>query len=139
MNTKHIGDISEAKIIASLLASGRTVLKPVGDNQRFDLVLFDDPKFLRVQVKTGRIDSFNSVRFSVCSLSSKNVGALTYKSHHVSYKGQVELFGVYCPDNDRCYLVPIEHVGGRECSLKLSPPETWKSRAFKLASDFEIH
>lgn len=53
MHTKQIGDISEAMVAAVLLRSGRVILKPIGDNQRYDLVIDNNGKFLRVQCKTA--------------------------------------------------------------------------------------
>jgi hypothetical protein len=53
-NTKKIGEISEAIVIAEFLKSGFPVLLPFGDNQRYDMVVEVDGRFLRVQCKTAR-------------------------------------------------------------------------------------
>ena len=37
-NTKQPGTVSEAKVAAALLQKGKTVLVPMGDGERYDLV-----------------------------------------------------------------------------------------------------
>ena len=54
MNSKHVGDTSEAQVIAALLKMGKNVLLPFGDNQRYDVVIEEKGKFIRIQVKTAR-------------------------------------------------------------------------------------
>ncbi len=39
MNTKQVGDETEARIIAALIGEGYSVSVPFGDNDRCDLVL----------------------------------------------------------------------------------------------------
>ena len=53
-HTQKTGDISEQAAITRLLECGYTVLQPIGQMHRYDLVIEDaDGKFWRVQVKTG--------------------------------------------------------------------------------------
>ncbi len=54
-NTSHIGEISRTQIIAALTLQGKSVLAPLGDFQRYDLVIDEEGKFLRVQCKTGQL------------------------------------------------------------------------------------
>ena len=53
-NTKAIGEISEAMILAEFLKAGIPVLMPFGDNQRYDMVVEAGGQFLNVQCKTAR-------------------------------------------------------------------------------------
>ncbi len=57
MNTKQIGEITEACILAILLKAGYVVLTPFGDNQRYDLVIERDGVFQRVQCKSSSVGS----------------------------------------------------------------------------------
>src|SRR5262249_30713483 len=52
-NTKSIGEVSEAIILAEFLKAGFPVLLPFGDNQRYDMVVEVGGRFLRVQCKTA--------------------------------------------------------------------------------------
>jgi PD-(D/E)XK endonuclease len=132
-NTKKIGDVSEAKILAALLAKGYVVLKPFGDNERYDLVIEKDGKFSRVQCKTGWLTkSKNSILVSMKSVSSNGKNIRYYDT------SQVEFFGVYYSKLDKCYLVPL--VGLPEASFTL----TFEERPYnggpvpRIAKDFEL-
>ncbi len=53
-NHKEMGERSEAIIMRRLAHAGYTVLKPLGENQRYDLIIEDaERKFWRVQCKTA--------------------------------------------------------------------------------------
>ena len=130
MNTSDVGDITEAKIAAALLASGHSILKPFS-RMRYDLLIDRrDGQFDRVQCKTGTINS-GAVKFRTASS-----GGYGYAPRQ-HYRGQAEYFGVYCQENDTCYLVPVNEVGLTYGFLRLVPTKNGK-KARLLASDFKI-
>lgn len=131
-NTKLVGDVSEAKVTAALLAKGKVVLTPFGDNQRYDLVIHENGEtFSTIQCKTGRISKYNSVKFypKSCSCNGK---------HRSNYRGQVDYFGVYCPDNDKCYLVPVNQAGTSVCNLRLGEPKIKMDYHALKATNYEL-
>lgn len=100
MHTVKRGDITVLRITVALLEQGEIVLRPVSEESRYDIALDRNGTLYRIQCKTGKLlDS--CVRFSACSSNSRD------------YVGQIDAFGVYCPQNDKVYLVPIEAVRGR--------------------------
>lgn len=101
MNTKNIGDISEAFIAAELLKAGFSVSKPLGDNQRYDLVLYCNDKFYRVQCKTIELESNGSLSFPTCSSYVHRGGGKK------DYFGEVELIMAYDHRTNKVYF---EHV-----------------------------
>lgn len=115
MNTKAVGDRSEAMVIAFLLKAGLSVLKPFGDNQRYDLVIDVKGSFYRIQCKTGHLKGVRShcVRFPTASTYAHRGGKRR------GYGGQVELFGVYCPETDEIYFVDPSSVGKAEGTIIL--------------------
>lgn len=56
----------------------------------------------------------------------------------MTYEGQIEAFGVYCPDTHKCYLVPITEVGGRQANLRVSPSKNKQEKGIRWAKEFEI-
>jgi hypothetical protein len=62
MNTKQVGDETEAKIMAALIAEGCTISVLFGDNESYDLVLDTGATLERVQCKPGWIED-DVVRF----------------------------------------------------------------------------
>ena len=131
MNPKLVGEKSEAYIVLALLRHGWPVLKPFGDSQRYDLVTERDGRFLRIQCKTGRLVD-GAVSFPTCS-SYLHRGLGT--KH---YRGQADLFAVYCPDNDRTYLVPVDAVGMRTCRLRVEASRNGQRDGVRPAADYEV-
>ncbi len=136
-NTSLTGEVCRTQIIAALTLQGRTVLVPMGDFQRYDLGIdlgTDDGRFLRVQCKTGRLRK-GAIIFYPCSVDSRSKqGGCIRKS----YVGQVELFGVYCPDLGKCYLVPVEDATATGCSLRVDPPRNGQKTGIRWAKCYEI-
>jgi len=130
MNTKEVGEKSEGVILGTLLKAGKVMLQPFGDNQRYDLVMDDGGEFKRIQCKTGRLRG-GAVRFDPSSVDYRT-------RKRKGYQGQVELFGVYCPDNDKVYLVPVEDVATRESTLRITPPKNGQKKGIRFAADYEV-
>ena len=133
MHTIEKGDLAVAMLTARFLQRRWTVLRPVSELSRYDLVIDRGEGFERVQCKTGRLRE-GAVRFNVCSSLAhhgKNKPARPYL-------GQVELFGVYCPENDSCYLVPVEQVGTSEGSLRVDPSKNNQVAGVRWASDHAL-
>ena len=128
---KSVGEQSEAQVVSALLKYGKTILVPFGDNQRYDMVIDEGGRFYRVQCKTGRLKS-GSIDFPTCS-SQVHRG-----KGRQSYRGQIEFFAVYCPDNEKVYLVPVDEVGLREGALRVDPVKNGQTKKIRLASDFEL-
>jgi len=129
-NTKAVGERAEGQVLAALLKIGKVVLLPFGDNQRYDLVVEEEGHFIRIQCKSGRLRK-GVVRFNACSTSAQAGGRR-------SYKGEADLFGVYCPDTDKVYLVPIAEVDGHDVSLRQEPPRSNQKKGIRLASEYEL-
>jgi len=130
MNTKDAGDRSEACILAAFVKAGYKVLIPFGDNQRYDMVIDRGKGFERVQCKTGRLRS-GTVRFNAYS-------SYAHRGRpRRTYGGQIELFAVYCPDNDAVYILPIEEATvSSEVSLRITAPKNGQNQRVRWAKDY---
>lgn len=124
-------------VLARLLEVYPLVLIPFGENQRYDLLIDDAGDFVRVQCKTGRLRN-GVVRFNACSFTyhhPNNQGTRPYRHH---YRGAADLFGIYCRDTGKVYLVPVEEVGTREGCLRVGPAKNRQSKKVRWAKDFEL-
>lgn len=131
VNPKAIGEKSEGQVISRLLRAGKTVLKPFGDNQRYDLVIDEGDRFVKVQCKTGRLRN-GAVAFPTCS-------TYAHRGHgRLHYRGQVDVFAVYCPETDGCYLIPVDAVGTTRCALRVTKSRNGQAKNVRLAADFEL-
>lgn len=128
-DTKSIGDISEAMVLAELVRRGHNVLIPFGENHRYDLVIDTGGVFYRVQVKTGRLRN-RTIWFNCYSSHGHRKGMSCR-----TYLGEVEYFGVYCPDTQSVYLVPIDEVRVQG-SLRVDQPRNGQRKKMRWASDY---
>ena len=127
-----VGQRSEGAILAHLIRRGYSVLVPFGVNQRYDLVLDIEGELLRVQCKTGRLRD-GTVRFRTESSRINTKGAFTR-----SYRGEADLFLVYCPDNDRTYAVPVDDAPPSQMCLRIEPSRNGQSVGTHPAERFEL-
>jgi hypothetical protein len=87
-----------------------------------------DDACLRVQVKTARRVG-DAIVFRTCS-NTANVPR--------DYRGEIDAFGVYSPELDQVFVVPVAATGLRSCSLRLSPARSGQQNGVRLAADFEL-
>jgi PD-(D/E)XK endonuclease len=127
-----IGHRAEAAILSELVKRGYRVLLPFGVNQRYDLVLDCDGRFLKAQCKTGRL------RGGVIECSTQSIQSNTRATRWRSYRGEVDLFIVYCPQNDAIYAVPVEEAPRREMYLRIDPPRNKQAKHVRWAKDYEL-
>lgn len=131
-NSKAIGDVAQAQVLAALLGQGKRVLMPFGDNCRYDLVVEENGRFSRIQCKTGRITR-GAVVFAVASSQYHRGGK------RQSYQGQIDAFGVFCPDNDKTYIIPIVDLPlVREAKLRLASPGNSQLKGIRWAARYEV-
>lgn len=132
-NTKQTGDISCTIIAARLLQAGYSVLMPIGDNQRYDLVIEQNGIFQRVQCKTGRRvgKTKGSIEFPTCSTYSHKRGTFIRKD----YNGDADFFGVYDSKSDKVFILSIGECGKTATRLWVSGKRNPDSKA---ANDFEL-
>jgi hypothetical protein len=131
MNSKDVGNISEAMILATLIRAGCTVLRPFGDNVRYDLAIDANGLLIRVQCKTGsRIQGV--IQFPTSS-SQNHRGR-----GRQGYKGQADYFGVYSPDTGECYFIPVEECSRSSCALRVQTVKSCQKKKIRFARDYDI-
>jgi hypothetical protein len=132
MDTNAVGAQTEGHVLASLIRAGYTVALPFGV-ARYDLVVEMPDGFKRVQCKTGRLRE-GAVRFSTASLGSVRKPGKFTKSPYI---GQADFFGVYCPDTDAVYLVPVGPARA-VMALRVSPSRNSQVSGVHWARDYEL-
>jgi hypothetical protein len=133
-DTSHIGEISRTQIIAALTLVGKKLLLPLGDFQRYDLGIDEGGKLLRVQCKTGHL-ARGAISFNPCSIDSRSKqGGCIRKG----YADEIDLFGVYCPETGKRYLVPASEAPKTGCSLRVERPLNGQRTRIRWAEDYEI-
>jgi PD-(D/E)XK endonuclease len=132
---KDIGDRTTLAVMMALRELGYGVLVPFGENTRYDLVIDDRTRLLRVQCKTGRLRD-GAVRFAVCSCYGHH---LRPGNARRGYRGEIDFFGVHCPETNGVYLVPIEDLDVRsQAALRIRPPRNNQTAKVRMATRYEI-
>jgi len=130
-NKKSTGELSEAIIMAHLLKKGWSVSLPFGNNQRYDMILDNGDKLLKIQCKTAWFRD-GCIHFQTASKNG-------FTNVRTDYHGQIDLFLVYYPVLQKVYCVDVKLAGKNQMSLRiddLKPKAPTKN--VKWASDYEI-
>ena len=101
LSTQFKGITTELQVAVYLLSFGYNVSQPFCQDSKYDLIVDVNGKLLRLQVKTSRLASENSITFNCRSTTTnvKNCKARRYSENDIDY------FATYW--NNKAYLVPI--------------------------------
>lgn len=137
-STHSVGDRTEGMVLARLLQVYESVLIPFGNGRRYDLVVEDGGKFVRIQCKTGRFRNgaviFNAYSVSYVSGRSES-GARRSRGYH----GEADIIAVYCSATDKVYMVPVEGTNRGAVSLRVDPVKNGQAQGIRWARDYELH
>lgn len=100
---------------------------------RYDLAIDNgDGTVARIQCKTGILRD-GVIAFNVASMDGR-------RPHGVPYVGQIEAFGIFCPQNGKVYMVPIECLKATASKgrLRITATRNGQSRGVILAAAFEV-
>jgi prevent-host-death family protein len=108
-DSNHKGNVAELAIAKEAADLGLSVLKPLTEHERYDLVLGIQHRLLRVQCKWG------SYRDDVIQVRLRSSYHSPTRGYVVSTydRSEVDAVAVYCGELDRCYLLPIDLAAGR--------------------------
>jgi prevent-host-death family protein len=130
----HKGNVAELAIAKEAARLGLSVLKPLTEHERYDLVIGIGGQLFRVQCKwanrKGDVVAIN--------LTSSRRGPNGFIRRNYS-ADEVDAIGVYCGDLDRCFLIPIDRVAGQwAVQLRLVPARNGQLAALHFADDFNL-
>ena len=106
----------------------------MGDHQRYDLATEEKGKFARVQCKTGHLVN-GTVTFWCCSVDSRSQKGRCLRK---AYRKDIEFFGVYCPENQKVYMVPVADATSTQCCLRIEPPKNGQKKGIRWAKTCEV-
>ncbi len=129
MDTSGIGRRTEGMVLSALLQAGYEVLLPFGAAARYDLACDVNGRLMRIQCKTGTLQD-GAVVFKTANWNRKG--------ERLNYRGQVDFFGVHCPQTAKIYLVPVEDVGELEGRLRVEPTRNMQNRRIRWDEGYEL-
>ena len=113
---------------------GLTVLRPLCEGQRYDIVIDLQPALLRVQCKLARrAAGVLSVRLQTSRYTPAGYVTTSYTA------SEVDAIAAYCPELHRCFLIPIDEAcDRREIYLRLDPTRNNQAQGIKWARDYDL-
>jgi hypothetical protein len=131
----HKGNVAELAIATEAARLGLSVLKPLTEHGRYDLVLEVAGRLYRVQCKWGKCcDDGIAVRLrSAYHSPSRGYVVKTYD------ESEIDLVAIYAGELDRCYLLPVDLIAGRNMIfLRLRDTRNGQRAALNWAADYEF-
>jgi PD-(D/E)XK endonuclease len=111
------GAAAEAAITAAVIQLGLTVLRPLCEGRRYDLIVDLEPALLRVQCKLARrLDVALAIHLQTNRYTPAGYVSTSYTP------AEVDAIAAYSPALRRSFLTPIGVVAGSP--LHSSPPES---------------
>ena len=134
MTSNQKGAIAELAIAATAAKHGIIVSRPLTEGQRYDLIFDLGDKLLRVQCKSAaKVGTVIPIHVGGCYHSPRGYVRSTYD------KSDIDAVAAYCPDLDRCYLLPMDLVARKTyLHLRLGPTKNNQSIGVKWAAHYEF-
>ena len=128
---KRVGTINELRVIAGLMDYGE-VSVPYGDCSRYDCVLDNDNRLIRIQIKTAQKKNSNSFVIPCKSCTHIGGGKCINKAYT---KDEADYIAAeYC---GRIYLIPTGEFSSR-VTLNFEYPNGRVNSLVKLERDYRI-
>lgn len=135
LNTVTIGDIGEAQAIALFTKKQIPISKPLTNNVRYDLIAEIQGKLYRVQVKSTATIKDGKMEFAT---KTTNYVKGSWSSNHYS-KNEVDLFFLYCLENDWCGLfIPENEEIPTSLYIRTVPPKNNQKVGIRLMEDYSF-
>jgi hypothetical protein len=128
------GAAAEAAIASAAIQLGLTVLRPLCEGRRYDLVIDLEPTLLRVQCKLARrTGGVLAVGLQTCRHTPNGYVRTSYSAT------EIDAICAYSPELGKCYLLPIAAISRRRSlHLRLDPTVNNQAEGITWARDHEL-
>ena len=128
------GAAAEAAITAAVIQLGLTVLRPLCEGRRYDLIVDLEPELLRVQCKLARrVGGVLVVSAETCRFTPSGYIRKPYSPV------EIDAIAAYSPALRTSFLIPITALPTRrQISLRLEPTRNNQAEGVRWARDYEL-
>jgi len=130
-HTKDKGDLGVLKAQVDLHKQGYLIFHPASEHAPFDLVVYRNGSFKRVQVKYKTTDRNGSLQVQFRSCWADKNGSHMKRTD----KLEIDVYCIYCPDTDECYYFD-PNVFNQSINLRVRPPKNNQTKFVKFAADY---
>jgi hypothetical protein len=132
MEAKKLGDVVELKFQLKAMEHGFTVSKPIGDNDRYDLITDYKSKLNRIQVKSV------SYKDTANRADSYRIASSFGASHKKTYTSKdIDALVAYVIPEDVWYIIPVKQISGKQ-SIRIFPHKKGSGRYEKFINAWDI-
>lgn len=133
-NPNHKGNVAELAIAKEAAKLGLSVLAPLTEHERYDLVIGIAGRLLRVQCKWANCRG----DVVVAHLARSRRGPEGFIRRNYT-SDEIDAFGIYCGDLDRCFLIPVNQIPDQwAIQLRLAPTRNGQRAAIHFAEEYEL-
>ena len=134
MNSKNLGNIGEAKVLAIFVELGIPIYLPFGDNEKADLIAEFNGKLNKIQVKTSIKAEDGKMIFDLTSstVHRKNGVRHFYTSNEIDY------IACYYIDRDKIFLISINDAPNTSITIRYEKPKNNQTQGIKFEEDYLI-
>ena len=134
LTTDQRGAIAELAIARRASEIGVDVYRPVAEGGRYDLIFGVGGRLLRVQCKWARRKrEIIPVPFYSARRAADGLRRRVYTA------AEIDAIAAYCPDVERCFLLPFHQFEGRTLvHLRLCPSRNNQRIGVNWADDFAL-
>ncbi|PEB51618.1 hypothetical protein CON65_20590 [Bacillus pseudomycoides] len=127
-HTKTKGDLGVLKAQVDLYEKGYMILIPHTEHSPFDLVVYKEGIFKRVQVKYRELNERGILEIRFRS-SYSNANGVVIKNVD---KEEIDIYCIYCPQTDLCYYFDPKSFH-KSISLRIDPPKNYQEKNVHFA------
>jgi hypothetical protein len=128
------GAVAEAAITTAAIELGLTVLRPLCEGRRYDIVIDCEPQLLRVQCKLARLR--RGVLMVPLQTNRCTPDGYVSTSYDLT---EIDAVAAYDPASRHCFLIPISEAAGRRViHLRLDPTRNNQAEGIQWACDYEL-
>ena len=135
MDTKRIGNIGEAKVLAALVERKIPVYIPFGDNESADLVAEIKGKLCKIQVKTCSNLKDNG-SYIVDLRKNKNPWTAGANDHDSYSKEEVDFFATYNTITKNICLFDLNNFTQSSVTLRIAKTLNNANKNIRYEEDF---
>lgn len=137
MDTKRIGNIGEAMVIAQLVENEMPVYPAFGDNESADLVAEIRGQLVKIQVKTCTSLKQDGGSYVVDLRRNKNPWTSTTGSVAYTPK-EVDYFATYCTITKQICWFKVSELQQMSVTLRIQPPQNGATKNIRYESDYSF-
>ena len=134
LTTDQKGNVAELAVAYAATKLGIVVFRPMGEGSRYDLIFDLGTRLLRVQCKWA--PRRGEVVDVMCESRRRTIDGIRHRAYTPA---EIDAIAAYCPELERCYLLPVALVANRRgVSLRLAPAKNNQRMGLHWAHRFDF-